>query len=314
MGATRPINRTSVIFLLACVCCFLWGSASPSIKTGYELFSIADSDTWAIILFAGVRFFLAGVLVILFESVKEKKIVLPEKGSLPSIAKLALAQTVIQYFCFYLGLAHTSGVTGTILSGTGGFLSIIMVCLIFRMEKLTVNKIVGVLMGLAGVVIMNISFTGGSHFTFTFLGEGLILLSQVSYALSGIMVKKYSKKYSVVSMSGYQFMLGGLIMIIVSLLMGGRVDFNTGITGYILLVYLALISAVAYTLWGTLMKYNPVSKVAIFNFLTPLFGVILSAIFLNEMDQALQINKLAALILVSIGIYVVNRAPKTELA
>lgn len=314
MSDAKAINRTGVIFLLACVCCFLWGSASPSIKTGYSLFSIADSDTWAIIQFAGIRFFLAGVLVILFESIREKHPVLPEKGSLTAIAGLALAQTIIQYFCFYIGLAHTSGVTGTILSGTGGFLSIILACLIFRMEKFTANKLAGVLMGLAGIVIMNISFTGGTAITFTFAGEGLILLSQVSYALSGIMVKKYSGRFSVVMLSGYQFMLGGLVMVLVSLAMGARVDFSAGPEGFILLLYLALISAVAYTLWGTLMKHNPVSRVAIFNFLTPLFGVILSAIFLGEVDQALQLNKLIALVLVCVGIYVVNRAPAEEAA
>ena len=41
--------------------------------------------------------------------------------------------------------------------------------------------------------------------------------------------------------------------------------------------------------------------------MTPLFGVLLSAIFLNEVEQALQINKLLALILVSLGIFIVNR-------
>ena len=140
MERMKTINRTGVIFLLACVCCFLWGSASPSIKTGYELFQIAESDTWSIILFAGIRFFLAGLLVILFESIKEKRVVLPEKGSGKAIVILSLAQTILQYFFFYLGLAHTSGVTGTILSGTGGFLSIIMAACIFRLEKITVNK------------------------------------------------------------------------------------------------------------------------------------------------------------------------------
>ena len=70
---------------------------------------------------------------------------------------------------------------------------------------------------------------------------------------------------------------------------------------------MALISAVAYSVWGILLKYNPVSRVTIFNFLTPLFGVLLSAIFLGEVDQALQLNKLLALILVCVGIYVVNR-------
>ena len=283
--------------------------STPSIKTGYELFSIASDDTWSIILFAGVRFFLAGVLVILFDSILRKEMVLPEKGSGPSIVKLSLAQTIIQYFFFYIGLAHTSGVTGTIVSGSGGFISILLACLVFRYEKMTANKLIGVITGFAGIIIMNISLSGGTSFHFSLYGEGFVLLSQFSYALSGILVKKYSKRFTVTMLSGYQFMLGGLVMAVTGFAAGGRMNTDVGFTGIVLMIYLALISAVAYTLWGTLMKYNPVSKVSIFNFLTPLFGVLLSAIFLGEVEQALQLNKLLALILVCAGIYIVNWAP-----
>ena len=216
------LTKLWVVFLLAMLSCFLWGSATPSIKTGYEIFSIASSDTWAIIQFAGIRFFLAGILVILFESVKEKKFVKPEKAALPSIVKLGFAQTIIQYFCFYIGLAHTSGVTGTILSGSGGFFSILMACFLFRQEKMTTNKMVGVILGFAGIIIMNISFSSGSMFTFTLPGEGLVLLSQISYALSGILVKRYSARFNVVMLSGYQFIFGGLVMILVSFIAGAR--------------------------------------------------------------------------------------------
>ena len=178
-----------------------------------------------------------------------------------------------------------------------------------RSERLSANKIVGVILGFSGIIIMNISFTGDTSAHFTLLGEGFVLLSQISYAMSGIMVKRYSQRYPVTMLSGYQFMLGGLVMAIVGFAAGGRMQMDAGPVGYVLLLYMALISAVAYTLWGTLLKYNPVSRVAIFNFLTPLWGTILSAIFLGEVEQALQINKMVALVLVSLGIYIVNRAP-----
>ncbi len=312
MDNKSKLNNIWVVFFLAMLCCFLWGSATPAIKTGYRIFSINPDDTWAIILFAGLRFFLAGLLVIIFQSLMEKKFIKPEKKAFPSIFKLCLAQTVVQYYCYYVGLAHTSGVTGTILSGAGGFCSIILACLVFRQEKFTSNKIIGVLMGLFGIIIMNISFSGKTTIHFSFMGEGLILLAQISYALSGILVKKYSKDFSVVMLSGYQFILGGLIMIASALAAGARIDMNVGFSSYVLLLYMALISAVAYSLWGVLLKYNPVSRVTIFHFMVPLFGVLLSAIFLNEIDQALQLNKLLALLLVSLGIYTVNRKNSKE--
>ena len=303
----NKMTQLPVVFLLAMLSCFLWGSATPAIKIGYEMFGIASSDTISIILFAGIRFFLAGILVILIQSMMSGKLILPEKGSLPSILKLSFAQTMFQYFCFYVGLAHTSGVTGTILSGTSGFFSIILASLLFRYEKLTIAKVVGCVMGLLGVVVMNISLEGGASFHFALNGEGLVLLASISLAVSGILSKKYSKRFSVVMLSGYQFLLGGFVMIVVGLVLGGRISLPGNFSAYVLLLYMALISAVAYSVWGILLKYNPVSRVTIFNFLTPLFGVLLSAIFLGEVDQALQLNKLLALILVCVGIYVVNR-------
>ena len=303
----NKITSLPVVFLLAMLSCFLWGSATPAIKIGYEMFGIASSDTISIILFAGIRFFLAGILVILVQSVMAGTFIRPEKGSFPSIFKLSLAQTMIQYFCFYVGLAHTTGVTGTILSGTSGFFSIILASVLFRYEKLTLPKVIGCLMGLLGVVVMNVSLSGGVSFHFALNGEFLVLLSAISLAVSGILSKKYSKRFSVVMLSGYQFMVGGLVMIIVGFVLGGRISLPGNFSAYVLLLYMALISAVAYSVWGILLKYNPVSRVTIFNFLTPLFGVLLSAIFLGEVDQALQLNKLLALLLVSAGIYIVNR-------
>ena len=301
------LSRLPVVFLLAMLCCFLWGSATPAIKIGYEIFGIASSDTVSIILFAGIRFFLAGILVIIVQSVMAGHLITPEKGSWPSILKLSLAQTMVQYFCFYVGLAHTSGVTGTILSGASGFFSILLASLVFRYERLTLPKIIGCVMGFGGLIVMNVSFSGGTVFHFSLAGEGLVLLSTLSLALSGILVKKYSARFSVVMLSGYQFIAGGFVMIVAGLALGGRIDLVPQLSAYILLLYLALISAVAYSVWGILMKNNPVSRVSIFNFMTPLFGVLLSAIFLGEVDQALQLNKLLALVLVSAGIYVVNR-------
>ena len=307
MENDNKLSRLWVVFLLAMLSCFLWGSATPAIKIGYEMFGIASSDTVSIILFAGIRFFLAGILVILIQSLLAGHFIKPERGSFPSIFKLSFAQTMFQYFCFYVGLAHTSGVTGTILSGTSGFFSILIASLLFRFEKLTPAKIAGCIMGLLGVVVMNVSLEGGTSFHFALNGEGLVLLASISLAVSGILSKKYSKNFSVVMLSGYQFLLGGFVMIAVGLALGGHIDMPGSFSAYILLLYMAMISAVAYSVWGILLKYNPVSRVTIFSFLTPLFGVLLSAVFLGEVDQALQLNKLLALILVSGGIYVVNR-------
>ena len=105
--------------------------------------------------------------------------------------------------------------------------------------------------------------------------------------------------------SGYQFILGGIVMVLLGFGMGGRIP-HVSVSALLMLFYLACISAVAYSLWGILLKYNPVSKVAIFGFTNPVFGVLLSAWWLCEGSAELGWNALLALILVCIGICIVN--------
>ncbi len=315
----QSVNLTDmkVVLLLAGLCCFLWGSATPAIKTGYRLFGIDSADTYSIILFAGVRFLLAGFLVILFHSMTEKRWVMPPRGARWKIVKQSLAQTVLQYYFFYVGLAHATGVHGAIITGSGVFISILFASLVFRYEKLTGRKIAGCILGFAGIVVMNLAGAGSENlFEVSITGEGFVLLAQVFYAISGALVKQYAKDCDVVTLSGYQFMAGGCILILIGAVCGGSIAGSSSdhvlaaaVMPGILLLYLALISAVAYTLWGILLKYNPVSRVAIFGFMNPMFGVLLSAIFLGESGQALSWNALAALVLVCLGIYVVNGAP-----
>ncbi|MBQ7774703.1 MAG: DMT family transporter [Lachnospiraceae bacterium] len=297
---TRPLG----IGLLACLCCLLWGSATPAIKIGYEWFGIGASDIASRILFAGVRFVLAGVLTVIFGSLIAGKTLIPQKSSWSMICKLGLVQTVFQYIFFYMGLAYTTGVKSAIINGSQTFIAILMACLIFRYEKLTMQKFWGCLIGFAGVVVINFDPSGLAG-GFTFRGEGAILIAAIAYALSSALVKRYSQKESPVVLSGYQFVFGGIIMTICGFLMGGQLA-GWCLKSVVLLIYMALISSVAYSVWGILLKHNPVGKVAVYSFTNPIFSVLLSFVFLGE-SSSFGVELLLALALVCGGIYLVNR-------
>lgn len=302
---TDFLQKTWVVCVLALVCTFLWGSASPCIKLGYAYFQIPSQETWTQVLFAGTRFVLAGSLTILIGSVLGREMLLPTRSSLPSIGKLALFQTVLQYLFFYMGLAHNSGVKASIINGSNTFLVILVACLVFRQEKLDMRKIAGCVIGFAGVILVCLN---GQQIEagFSFAGEGSLLVGALAYAFSSCLMKIYSKKDNPVMLSGYQFIFGGFVMIVVGLLFGGRIR-HVSVSAVLMLIYLALISAVAYSLWGILLKHNPVSKVAIFGFTNPVFGVLLSAWWLGEGTRELGLKAIVALVLVSIGICIVNR-------
>lgn len=298
------LTRTGIVALLACVCCILWGSAIPMIKTGYHLMQMDSANTASQIVFAGIRFTLAGLLVLAFTSIREKKVMFPDKEVLKYAIPVCLAQTVGQYFFFYIGVANTSGVKGGIITGLGNFIAILLSCLVFRNERMTVRKSAGCILGFAGVVVINIM--GNSlDMGFKLTGEGFILIAQLSYGISTVLINIFSRKVSPVILSGTQFTMGGIVLTLIGTGMGGYLG-NDTIGGVAIIFYLAMVSAVAYTLWSVLLAWNDVSKVAIFGFVNPLCSVILSALILGEVRQAFNIGSLVALLLVCTGIYIVN--------
>ena len=302
-------TRLPIVVLTAVFCCTLWGSASPSIKIGYELFGIGKDDTPSRILFAGTRFIIAGIMVIAFGSILQKKFLLPKKTSALAIATLSCFQTVLQYIFFYMALAHTSGVRGSIINAAGSFFSILLAVYVFKFEKLSLRKAAGMIIGFIGVFVC---VTGGSSSFleggFTVNGEGAMLVAAFASAIAGCFIKLFSAKENPVVLSGYQFLAGGIVMSLVGKMIGGNLTIVSA--GSIpLLVYMGFISAGAYTLWGILLKYNQVSTVTVLGFVNPIMGVILSAIFLHETSEAISIYTLIALVLVSIGIYIINSKP-----
>lgn len=302
------MQKTMVVLFGAFICSLLWGSAFPCIKIGYEWMNIEAKDAASQIVYAGYRFTLAGILVIIIGSAKQKRLLVPKKAEVPKVFVLSLFQTVGQYVFFYIGLAHATGVKSSIIIGTNAFVAILVASLIFKQEALTVRKIAGCVLGFLGVLLVTLNGSG-LDMDFHLLGEGFVFLSTVAYAFSSVYFKRYSKTSDAFLLSGYQFLAGGLMMSIAGLAAGGRV---TGFTGksMLLLIYMALISAVAYTLWGVLLTYNPISRVAVFGFMNPVIGVILSALLLDEGEQAAGGKSAAALVLVCIGIWIVNRGKK----
>lgn len=301
------LTKTPVVILLAFVCSALWGSAFSGVKIGYEKFGINSADWSSQMIFAGVRFAVAGIMTLVFGSISAQKVLLPTKKLLPKIAVISLFQTVLQYVFYYIGLAHTTGVKAAVIVSANVFMAILISSLVYRIEKLTVRKVIGCILGFSGIVIINF---GGlkSGAGFNLLGDGFILISTVANGFSSVLMKKYSVGENPVMLSGWPFFFGGIVMTFIGIIFGGSIgNINTGSVA--VLLYLAFVSAAAYSLWSVLLKYNPVSKVAIFGFMNPVCGVIISSIVLKESDS-LGIQAFVALIFVCIGIYIVNKNNK----
>lgn len=300
--AEKFFSKNYVVVIGALICCMLWGSAFPCVKVGYGLFGVDTSSYSSLILFAGIRFTLAGVLVLAVGSALQRKFLLPKRKNIWRVAVVALFQTAMQYTFFYIGLANLTGVKSSVLNGLGVFFTIIVACFIFRTERFTLIKLVGCILGFGGVLVMNLD---GLNFEFSLTGEGFIIFSGLSAAMAAGFVKVFSKHENTTTLCGWQFFCGGLALVIIGAATGGSIRPTSG-ASFAMLFYLAFLSACAFTLQGYLLKYNPVSKVAVFKSTNPLFGALFSAIILGETEQLLHYTTLIALALVCGGILIIN--------
>ncbi|TCV06941.1 drug/metabolite transporter (DMT)-like permease [Samsonia erythrinae] len=292
-----------VVFFIATLCCLLWGSAYPAIKNGYELFHIADNDIPGKLVFAGYRFAFAGGLLLAIAVLSGRSIGRFQRGQLAQLTLLGVFQTSLQYVFFYIGLAYTTGVKGSIMNATSTFFSVLIAHYLYQNDKLTLNKLAGCLLGFIGVMVVNID-SHAMDFSFTFLGDGFVVIAAFILSASTIYGKRVSQTMDPTVMTGYQLAIGGIILTLSGYITGGSLSMPDW-KAMLMLGYLILLSSIAFSLWSQLLKYNRVGMVAPFNFLIPISGTLLSAMFLDE--SILEWKYFFALVMVCSGIWLVNR-------
>ena len=293
-------QRRGWVALLALTAAVAWGWAYPLIKLGFDEFGITKDMTASKMLFAGVRFTLSGLIVLAIAKAKGVSLRVNKPSGMAYILGYALMNTTIHYAFFYIGLSHSEGARAAILNSLGVFTLVLLACAFFKSDKLTPAKILGCVIGFAGIMVLNVG--GGSGGGFTFMGDGMIILNAVCSAFAGLMTRGLGRHANVFAATGYSLALGGVMLVLPGLFMGGTLPAITA-TGIGILFLLICISSLGFTLYNKLLSCNPVGKVAIFNSLIPVVGAVTSCLCLGE---PFYWKYAVAALLAMTGIYIIN--------
>ena len=284
----------------AVFCNILFGSAFPMIKLGYEFFGIT-TDVFSKILYAGIRFFIAGVIVFAIDAVSRKKLPTVGKNNFLNVALLGVTYTFLQYIFFYIGLSNTTGASGSVVNSASAFTAILLAHFIYPDDRLNFRKIAGCVLGFSGVALA--CFAGGEFSGIRFGGEGFILIAGTFFVIGSVMNKRASRHSGSLTVTAYNLLIGGFLLIVTGFFgYNGEIAVTT--EGALVLLYLVLVSSVGVTLWSTLLKHYPIGKLSVYNFIIPVSGTLLSGLFLRENIFIWQY--MVALLLVSTGILTVN--------
>lgn len=294
--------RNSRFFLTggALICSLLWGSAFPGIRLAHRYF-----DTEPLlnhIAFAGLRFTLAGVLVLLFlGNRKEYWKNCPKKGLLV----VCLFQVVFQYILFYWGLKLAPAVMAAILVSTGSFWWVLLAPLVDKNESINLKQFAAILVGFGGVCICVFNKDGGGEN----LSSGfLFIFSCLCGVIASLLVRPMNKKIPPTFLSGASLFCGGVILCVIA--NSSTVSIIQGMSWQLGLItfWLAIVSAAAFSLWYFLITLFDVPRLSGYRMLIPVCGVLESVLILP--DEYLTWNYLTGGLLVLTGIFTLEKLKK----
>ncbi|HHT20626.1 MAG TPA: DMT family transporter [Tissierellia bacterium] len=272
-------KRKPIAIAAAILASFFWGSAYPLLKVTYQVFEVAPSDVATKLLLAGLRFMGAGLIVLLlkrlFRIPRSKQTLRDWRLA----ALLGFLGVTIQYSFFYIGVGNTSASKSAIIQSSSIFMILVISTMILRIEKLRLIHVLSMLLGFGGILVANLS-SGGLDFDFRLTGEGLLLGSSLTVALTTLLVKQRGSSASPFFFAAWQMILGSIPLLVFGLL--ATPGFPLSWYGLSLVGYGAFLSGAAFTLWYSVITVQSVVEMSFYRLFIPVFGTLLSAIVLNE--------------------------------
>lgn len=252
-------------------------------------------------LFAGIRFCLSGLIILAVAKAIHRPFALGKTSDSWYVLLFSLLNTTLHYAFFYFGLSHSEGARAAILNSMSVFTVVVLACMFFKSDRMTTRKITGCVIGILGVLALNLGGKESGHFTW--LGDGMIILNALCSAFASLMTRGLGKRVDVFVGTGYSLAAGGALLIIPGLATGSTLP-HVSLWGIVILALLIAISTIGFTLYNKLLTCNPVGKVAIYNSLIPVIGAVSSCLCLGE---TFYWKYAIAGALATTGIYIINK-------
>lgn len=306
------------VSILALTAAIVWGWAYPLIKMGFEEFRIGPSMTGSKMLFAGIRFTVSGIIILAAAKIAGRSFHIKpqaaghEKEShrvwdvAAFVLIFSLLNTTLHYTFFYIGLSYSQGARAAILNSMSVFTVVILACIFFKSDRMTLRKALGVIIGITGILTLNGDALVGetSHYRpGEMLGDLMIILNALCSAFASLMTRGLARRTDVFVGTGYSLAIGGILTIVPGIMMGGTLPRITP-WGMTILMLLVAISTIGFTLYNRLLATNPVGRIAIYNSLIPVVGAVSSCWCLGEPFYR---KYVIAGTLAATGIYLINK-------
>lgn len=290
--------------ILAIFACLLWGSAFAGAKIGFEYTTPLH--------LSGMRFMLAGILLIPF-LIYQKIDWISNLKEWRYMLLFGFLQTFIQYGFFFMGLNKVPAAISAIIIGGGPFFVAVMAHFTMGNERMSFRKILAIVLGMAGIVFISFAKGGSIHTDASFYyGVILLIISNIVGASTNIIVAKNRNKVSPVMLTAFANFSGGLILYIVSFFTEDWYVKPYSLEFYIAWIWLALIPAVGFSIWYSLLKRPEVkvSELNMWKFVVPVAGVVLS--WLLVPGEYPDLYSILGIFIITVALLILQKQPNEK--
>jgi drug/metabolite transporter (DMT)-like permease len=249
---------------------------------------------------AALRFFLASLplLVIALQPKRRKNLT---KLDLLKFALLGVLQSTILFGINFNALQYVPAGVTSIIVNTHPFFVAILAHFFLPNDQLTRQKVAGLIVGFSGVLVLVLAGSGIGEVAFYW--PIILLFAAVIWGTSSVLVKKLDIT-DAISLTAWQNLFGSLPLIVLGFGFESK-PINWTPSFILWTLYVAFIaSSFAWWAWSYLLQTYSASRIAVFAFLSPVFGVLGAVVLLGE---DLTYGMLVGVSLVALGIIIVNR-------
>ncbi|MBE0668752.1 MAG: DMT family transporter [Bacteroidales bacterium] len=271
--SSRRINT----IVWAIIACLLWSTAYPFIKIGLEYSTPLH--------FAGSRFILSGLMILPF-TIRPGLYIRMIRENLKLVVLVTLLQVIINYILFYLGMDIVPGALGAVIVGAQPFVTAIVSRIMIKEERFTISKVLTIIMGLAGIVLVSAGRQGlhlGGRMELA--GIAMIFIANISTATSNVLISKKGRNMNPLVLSSFSILTGGIFIFLLSFLVEDVPSKPVFPARYwLVLAWLAFMSAFTFSKWYVLLQRPEVkvSELNLWKFIIPVFGAILSWVLVPD--------------------------------
>ncbi len=286
----RMSLKTSLFTAFLCV---LFGANSVAIKlslTGVGAFTAA-----------GLRFAMAGTAIFLWARIKGVPLEI-RKEQFIQILIISMFFT-LQLSCFYIGINKTTASHGVLIANLLPFVVMILAHFFIPGDKITIKKVIGILLGFTGVLFLFHDSEGmGSSFR---TGDMIVLLAVLLWGCNAVYIKKIISGFHAIQITLYPMIIGVPLFFLAGFFWDGKMIkiLNMPVMGAIF--YQSFITAgFGYLAWNTLLKKFGATTLHTFVFIMPVSGVFFSVLILGDPVTA---NLFASILFIAAGVIIVNQ-------